>query len=173
MTDRQKLLARIKGDPQLIERLLMVADGPEEATPVVRPEDSVRHLAPMLAGYPDERLAVLALDRRAVVSDKTVLTVGSASFTIVDPKQILRWALTSGRTAPSGIILAHNHPSGNPTPSQQDIKVTRAVEAACKAVGLPLLDHLVVCGPTNWKSMAQLGYIMVCKHQAATTGYTG
>ena len=159
MTDRQRLLARIKGDPELVERLLMVADLPEDNQAVLRPEDAVVHFAPLLAGYSEERLAVLALNRRHVVKDKVVLTKGTDCFTIVDPRQILRWALTSGRHAPSGIILAHNHPSGDPTPSQQDIKVTRQVEDACKVVGISLLDHLVVCGPTVWKSMAELGYV--------------
>lgn len=171
MTDRQKLLAQIKGNPELIERLLMVAETTADRTKVLSDDAAARHLMPMLAGHTDERLVVLALNRRRVVTDQTVLTTGTDCFTIVDPKQILRWALTSGRSAPSAIILGHNHPSGDPTPSRQDIEVTRRVEQACKAVGIQLLDHLVICGPSTWSSLASMGYISMVNNNAV--GWTG
>ncbi|NCY03783.1 MAG: hypothetical protein EBX36_12975, partial [Planctomycetia bacterium] len=82
-----------------------------------------------------------------------------------------RWALTRARPA-AGIILAHNHPSGDPTPSSQDYEVTRRVVDAGRVLGLPLLDHLVVTDDqSRWESLAARGVIGARAPQGAyTTG---
>jgi DNA repair protein RadC len=126
--------------------------------PVTSPEGAVRHLRPLLCFDREaERLAVLCLGKRGGVIAKRVLTVGNDGFTIVCPKQILRYALTRERPV-SAIVLAHNHPSNNPEPSHQDVSCTERVAAACKVVGLHLLDHVVVCDDSH-TSLAALGHI--------------
>ena len=67
---------------------------------------------------------------------------GGISGTVVDIRIILREAIN--RYA-SGIILAHNHPSGNCVPSEQDIQITKKLKEACKLMDMNLLDHLIVC----------------------------
>ena len=75
--------------------------------------------------------------------DVGVLTTGTDAVTLVESRQILRWVLTRRRPA-HAFVLAHNHPSGDPTPSHEDLLCTRAVRDAGRVVGLILLDHVVV-----------------------------
>lgn len=170
-TNRQRLLAAIKGNPELVDRLMMVADEPTGKRVVACPEDALGHFLPLLAGYADERLAVMALDRRNRVLAVEVLTVGSDGFTIVDPRQIFRWALTVGRRPAVSVILAHNHPSGDPTPSRQDQQVTDRVIQAANTIGIRVLDHMIVCSPTVWSSMANNG--QVATNYESRTMWTG
>ena len=126
--------------------------------PVTSDEDAVRVLRPLVCKDREaERLAVLCIGARGGVVDAAVLTVGNDKFTIVCPKQILRYALTRSRPV-SGIVLAHNHPSNDPTPSRQDIDCTERVANAARAVGLRLLDHVVICDDSH-KSLARMGHI--------------
>jgi DNA repair protein RadC len=156
MTDRQRLLSLMKGDPELVSRLLMVAEDPTTRPLVTSPDVAARHLAPLLAGFDHERFAVLGVDRRRRVIGSQVLTVGNDGFVIVDPRQVYRWALLHKADA---VIVAHNHPSGDTTPSHQDVDVTRRLARAGEAIGIPLLDHLVVCGPHRWASLAERGHV--------------
>lgn len=69
------------------------------------------------------------------------ISIGGISEATVDIRQILREALLCGA---SGIILAHNHPSGNPTPSQQDNNLTKSLDEACRLMRIKLIDHIIV-----------------------------
>lgn len=95
------------------------------------------------SGAEVEHFAACALDNGNYVIDVAILTRGTAMFTIVDPAQVFRWALTRSRPA-VGVVVAHNHPSGNATPSRADREVTEALIAAGRTLHLPLLDHLVL-----------------------------
>lgn len=110
-------------------------------------------LAPHLLGLVDEELHGLYLDRRRRVIAHRVLTRGNQAFTIVDPRQIFRVGMA---VAASGVILAHNHPSGDCEPSSQDRDVTQRVARAGRILGLPLLDHLVIAA-NGWTSLAERG----------------
>lgn len=156
---RKKLLQVIKGRPELVERLLAVAEPPAEKPFFSCPEDVVPYLRPHVVGRATECLVAVALNRRRKVIQAEILTTGTDGFTIVCPKQIYRWALVQGRTGASAIILAHNHPSGDPSPSPQDIEVTRRVAGAGRILGLPLLDHLIITDD-RWQSLAALGYVV-------------
>lgn len=158
----RKLLEAVKGEPELLARLLLVADrwARVETGPVRKPEQAHALFYPKLAGLPYEQMWCLALDRRHRVLDLAPMTQGNDAFTIVDPRQILRWALTRGESGAYGIVLAHNHPSGDATPSPQDKDITRRMAAAGEAVGLFLLDHLVVA-ERRYTSLAELGVIKV------------
>lgn len=135
----------------------------EEMVPHVdHPAAALSVLLPLLTddGEPlgHEQLAVIALDRRQRVLDVTVLTRGSDRFTIVDPKQIFRWALTRpGRRAVCSIILGHNHPSGDPAPSIEDRNVTRRIADAGKILGIKLTDHIIVGANGKYISLAEQG----------------
>ncbi len=121
--------------------------------PVTTPAAAAAILAPRFAGLAVEELHALFLDRPARPIAVRTLTSGSAHHTIVEPRQILRLALALGSEA---VLLAHNHPSGDPTPSLQDRDVTRRVASAARAVGIRLVDHLVIAG-LRWSSLAEAG----------------
>lgn len=97
----------------------------------------------LLQGRETEALMGIALNSRARVIDAEILSVGSAGCTIVDPPTVFRWALTRKHPT-TKLIIAHNHPSGDPSPSTQDEEVTRRMAACSRTLGLPLLDHVIV-----------------------------
>jgi len=143
---------RIHAAMQLGRRSLV---RPEAERAVTSVAEAVRRLQPPLTGLVDEELHGLYLDRRRRPVAQRMLTRGSDAFTVVDPRQIFRVAVQVGA---SGVILAHNHPSGDPTPSAQDHDVTERVAAAGRVLGIPLLDHLVV-GDHGVVSLAERGQL--------------
>lgn len=102
-----------------------------------------------------EWVTAIYLDRKHRVLGHRVLTRGSAVASIVDAGQVLRPAL---EMSASGVILGHNHPSGDPDPSANDLVVTHRVRDAAQVVGVTLLDHLVLAG-TQFVSLSERGEI--------------
>ena len=94
-----------------------------------------------LAHEPTERLHLLFLDRRNALIDDYVQADGTIDQAPVYPREVVKRALDLGATA---IIMVHNHPSGDPTPSQADIDITREVARAAAALGIELHDHIVI-----------------------------
>jgi DNA repair protein RadC len=104
-----------------------------------------------LAHRPREQFHLLFLDRKnALIAAETQQT-GTVDHTPVYPREVARRALELDASA---VIMVHNHPSGDPTPSRADIEMTRAVETALKTVGIVLHDHLIIGrgGHTSFKS---------------------
>ena len=87
-----------------------------------------------------ERLWMLCLNHKQILLSTVVLSNGSESGAPIDVRQIARAAVRSGA---KGVVLVHNHPSGDPTPSREDIEATRVVSAALKTVGIALIDHVI------------------------------
>ncbi|MBL9188416.1 MAG: JAB domain-containing protein [Opitutaceae bacterium] len=81
------------------------------------------------------------LDRKNHPLGRQLITLGTATSTLVSPKEVFRGAILSGAVA---IVVAHNHPSGDPGPSQADLSVTRALREAARILEIELLDHVVV-----------------------------
>jgi DNA repair protein RadC len=125
------------------------------ADPVTTPARAGELLAPGLLALGHEELHALFLDRRRAPLGLRVISRGSDAFTIVDGRQIYRQAVHLGAAA---LILAHNHPSGDPTPSVQDRQVTDSVARAGSILGIPLLDHLIV-GHQRVVSLAEEGLL--------------
>ena len=151
----QRAVALLRERPELAALVLQAAE-PEPET-VCTPQACFEVVFPLLAGRATEGLAVVALNRRNRVIGREVLTTGSDSYTVVDPRQVLRWALLQGRSGAASIILAHNHPSGDESPSDQDREVTRRMAVAGRAVGIRLLDHLIVVDSGRFTSLAERG----------------
>lgn len=124
-------------------------DAPAEA-PVTSAADAFALLGPGLYGLAQEELHALFLDRRHRPMAHRKLTAGSDALTVVEPRQVFRLAIGLGATS---VILAHNHPSGDPTPSPEDRAVNERVARVGQVVGVQLLDHLVVGG----RSFVSLG----------------
>jgi DNA repair protein RadC len=127
----------------------------DKITKVKDAVDAVRLLRSMAWG-PYERLVAIYLDRRRRVLATRVLSQGSDGFTIVDPRQVFQLAVEIGASA---VILAHQHPSGDPRPSSQDLDVTERVGRAGRVLGISLLDHIVVVRGGGYTSLAEEGYI--------------
>lgn len=110
--------------------------------------ESMRHLD-------REHLKVVLLDtKHKIISDKDI-SIGTVNASLVHPREILIYALKNKAVA---MILIHNHPSGNPEPSPEDIAVTKRVYEASEVVGIHLLDHLII-GDGTFVSLKEKGYI--------------
>lgn len=96
---------------------------------------------PLLADLPYEEFWVLLLNRANRVIDKVRISEGGFTATIVDVRKIMRIALDNQAI---GLILCHNHPSGNHNPSEDDIKITQKIKEAANTLDIKLLDHLIV-----------------------------
>jgi len=114
------------------------------AVPRIRsPEDVVRIVGPRLRDLAVEEFHVLALDSQSQVTRDILITRGLLNSSLVHPREVFRAAIAE---AAAGIILVHNHPSGDPNPSADDQAVTRQLVAAGELLDLPVYDHVIVAG---------------------------
>jgi DNA repair protein RadC len=88
-----------------------------------------------------EHFWTLCLDRKNRLIQRVEVTVGTASSCLVHPREVFKEAI---RLSASAILVAHNHPSGDPAPSRADIQVTRQLREAAKIIGIDLLDHIIL-----------------------------
>ncbi len=114
----------------------------EDRPKITCSRDAYNVLTPLFIDLPHEEMWALLLDRANKVEHKMQVSKGGISGTVVDVRLILREAINRYT---SGIILAHNHPSGNCVPSNQDIQITKKLKEGCKLMDINLLDHLIVC----------------------------
>lgn len=128
---------------------------PDERPQVTCPEDALALAAPLLRGADRELCLLVALDVKHRLLGVSTVSVGTADHTFMAPREVFRDALSAGAAA---IFLAHNHPSGDPTPSADDRQVTRRLAQAGALLGIDVLDHLVV-GDPGWASLARLGVL--------------
>jgi DNA repair protein RadC len=113
-----------------------------DAPPVFdRPELVFDHLLPIAAGLGVEKFWVLCLNRKNRLMRRHEATSGTATSSLVHPREVFREAIRVGASA---VICAHNHPSGDPAPSSADIQVTRHLREASETVEIDLLDHVVI-----------------------------
>ena len=104
-------------------------------------EAVVEWARPKLAALDHEEVWMLALDGQNALKALKCVARGGQHGCALTARDILRPAIAGGASA---IVLVHNHPSGDPSPSEDDIAMTRALAAAATVVGLPLLDHVIV-----------------------------
>lgn len=109
-----------------------------------------------------EKTIALHLDTRATVTCFQVVFVGTSTFTLFDPKTILRTALLTNSCS---IILIHNHPSGDPQPSEEDINCNLIMTRACKALNFQPLDFIIIGGNGKFYSFADEGILSNKKEQ--------
>lgn len=130
-------------------------EDPSEKPKVVSSQDAYQQFASELIDLSHEEFWLLAVNRAHRVIRKKRISEGGISGTVVDPRIIFKVALEE---LASGIIVAHNHPSGNLTASQSDIDLTRKLRDAGKFLEIPLLDHIIVCG-NRYLSFADEGLL--------------
>jgi len=119
------------------------------------PEDVVRLLADRLRDLEVEEFHVVALSAQRDVLKDLLVSRGVLTGSLVHPREVFRPAIAE---AAAGIIVVHNHPSGDPTPSPEDRAVTGQLTAAGTVLGIPVLDHVIVAGD-RWMSFASQGLL--------------
>jgi len=107
------------------------------------PADVARLMAPRLRDLDVEEFRLLALDSQSRVLRDVLVTRGLLNSSLVHPREVFRAAIAE---AAAGIIVVHNHPSGDPTPSAEDQAVTRQLVAAGRLLDVPVYDHVVIAG---------------------------
>lgn len=135
----RKRLAAV--DPERLERLLVLTEPPVPNVELHDPHSAYRQVLPFLAGRTTEALVAVFTNRRCKIITTEVMTMGTEQCTIVDARGVFRRALLLNA---SGVLVAHNHPSGDVRPSDADRSVTRALIEAGRLLGISVLDHLVV-----------------------------
>ncbi len=125
---------------------------PPERTSIASAKDAAQLVADM-AHLSQEQVRVILLDSAKRVIALPTLYMGTVSTAVVRVAEVYREAV---QRSASALILAHNHPSGDPTPSPEDIELTRAVAAAGLLLDIPLIDHIVM-GRDGWRSLKELG----------------
>ncbi|RKX35482.1 MAG: hypothetical protein DRP71_03305 [Verrucomicrobia bacterium] len=119
----------------------ILARQPDGAPIFNRPELVFDHLLPIAVGLGVEKFWVLCLNRKNRLMRLHEATSGTATSSLVHPREVFREAIRAGASA---VICAHNHPSGDPAPSSADIQVTRQLRDASKVIDIDLLDHIVI-----------------------------
>ena len=117
---------------------------PGEHKQIVSPNDAAALLQPYMAHLDHEELRVLVLDTKNRVVANILLYQGTVNSSVLRASEIFRQAVV--RNCP-GIIVAHNHPSSDPTPSPEDIEVTKQLLEAGRLLDIDLLDHIIVGNP--------------------------
>lgn len=130
-----------------------------EELPVGRPilgaADVVPHLRSCLAGRGKECFVVVLLDAKHRPLRSERVSEGCLTWSVVHPREVFAPAVREGAAA---LLVAHNHPSGDPRPSRQDLSVTERLARAGELLGIPLVDH-VVLGGERWVSLAAEGHL--------------
>lgn len=112
-----------------------------EGRPIGGSEQVYRHFQPRLAGLKQERFYVVLLDGKGRMMRDHCVSEGSLTASLVHPREVFRRAI---RESAAALVLVHNHPSGDPTPSQEDETLTARLRAAGDLLGIRVLDHVVV-----------------------------
>lgn len=140
--------ARLAAAFELGRRVASETGSDEE--PVRGPADVFRRMGPRLRDLPQEEFHALLLNTRHRVVREVRVTRGILDSSLIHPREVFRLAVSEGAAS---VILVHNHPSGDPTPSAEDRAVTRQLAAAGRSLGIPVLDHVVI-GRGRYVSLA-------------------
>ena len=114
---------------------------PTERPRLTTPEETARYLLPLYGAYPVEQFGVLMLDTRHRLIRTRLLSIGSLDRSLVHPREVFREATAAGAAS---IVVFHNHPSGDPSPSTEDYALTRRLVSAGYLMGIPVEDHLIL-----------------------------
>ncbi len=144
-------IAQLKAALELGRRLLL--SSPDARPQITSPTDAANLLMLEMSGLEQENLRTLLLDTKNRVLKSHTVYVGNVNASIIRISEVFREAVKENATA---IIVAHNHPSGDPTPSPEDVQVTRSIVEAGILLSIEVLDHLVI-GHHCFVSMKERG----------------
>ncbi len=112
-----------------------------EKVKIKGPEDVFSFLSPRFKGAKNEKFGILILDTKNNIKAEKIISEGDLQSSIVHPREIFHYAILE---LASSIILFHNHPSGDPTPSDYDREITKKIASAGKIMGIEVLDHIII-----------------------------
>ncbi len=144
--------AQLKAVAELVMR---IPGGVEEETVIKSPQEASKALMPRLRYLKQENFSIVLLNTKNRIIAIETVTTGGLNSSIVHPREVFNRAI---RRSSAAIILAHNHPSGDPSPSQEDIRVTRRLMDVGQMVGINVLDHIII-GDGNYMSLKEEGVI--------------
>lgn len=136
-----------------VARRVLAHSGNQPAPLIDSAENAVAFFRSYVHGLLVEKFWVVCLNRKNRLLKCVEITSGTAHSTLAHPREVFREAI---KESASAILCAHNHPSGDPTPSSADIRMTRQLRDASAAVDIPLLDHVIIGQPNTDPS--GLGY---------------
>lgn len=126
-----------------------------EKPKISSPEDVYRRLFPRMREQKKEMFIELCLDTKNQILKEEVISMGSLNANVVHPREVFKLALTESA---AHIIVAHNHPSGDPTPSREDIEITKKLVETGNIMGITVLDHVII-GDGRHFSLKEAGHI--------------
>lgn len=144
-----QILAGIELGQRLMKEL------PEERDVIRSPADAVQLVMEEMRFLQQEHFICMFLNTKNRVIERKCIFIGSLNSSIVHPREIFREAI---RCSAAGVICFHNHPSGDPTPSQEDLAITERLVMAGETIGIELIDHIII-GDQLYYSMREKGMI--------------
>jgi DNA repair protein RadC len=147
----QAKASQLKAGLELGRRLLLAA--PEERLQICSPADAANFLMLDMAHLDQEHLRLVLLDTKNRVLASPTVYKGNVNTSVIRISEIFREAIRHNSTS---LIVAHNHPSGDPTPSPEDVRVTRQIYEAGKLLDIDVLDHLII-GQGRYVSLKERG----------------
>jgi DNA repair protein RadC len=147
----QAKAAQLKAGLEIGRRLLIAA--PDERPQITSPADAANLLMLEMGHLEQEHLRVLLLDTKNRVLASPTVYKGNVNTSVVRIAELFREAIRHNST---GLILAHNHPSGDPTPSPEDVRITRQIVESGKLLDIDVLDHLII-GQGRYISLKERG----------------
>jgi len=118
---------------------------------ITSPEDVANMFIPLFRDEVKERFLVICLNSANKIIKHETVSIGNLNSSVVHPREIFKSALEQSAAS---IILLHNHPSGNPEPSNEDISITKKLVEAGKIMDIPVFDHIIIAG-NNYTSFVE------------------
>jgi len=144
--------SRLAAIPELLRRITRIGS---KRPVILSPYQATAYLRPRCAGWTEERFGMLALDAKGALLADREISKGTATGTLITPREFFREALRYGATT---ALAWHNHPSGDPTPSREDCTITKRLRAAGEGLGIPLTDHIIMGAERNHSFRAAEGW---------------
>jgi DNA repair protein RadC len=130
-------------------------EGPAERERITGPRSVYDRCGPALRDLRQEEFHLLLLNTQNAIIRELVVTRGTLDSSVVHAREVFRPAIAESAAA---VLLVHNHPSGDPTPSPEDIAITAELAAAGRLIGIPVLDHIVI-GDSRYVSFVESGLL--------------
>jgi DNA repair protein RadC len=127
--------------------------GPRARAQLRTPREAAAYLLPAFGARPMEQFGIVLLDSKHRVVRTSIVAVGGLNATVVQPRDVYREAVLGAAAA---VVVFHNHPSGDPTPSPEDVELTERLSAAGVLLGIDLVDHIVL-GDVRYCSFKEMG----------------
>ncbi|MDD3039067.1 RadC family protein [Bacteroides sp.] len=139
---------------------MQVSEHPPYYTPMMKdlnittPSCIIPYLTEFIKDLTQETVIIMTLNGNYNIINTRIISLGIVNESPVHPREIFRSAILDNAVA---IIMAHNHPSGNKTPSEQDLNITTKLKNAGELLGIKLLDHIILTN-NDWTSLKEEGY---------------